>query len=540
MVAELGETQDPQQLVPGKPEAIEENARVLSARSDRANWAGEGLLAIDTGAWEGPAAREFQDKFSFEPRKWFAAADALDSGASALEDYASTLRWAQAQAVEAIQLWNQGQEATQQATARHDSAVAQAAAHNQPATPFTDPGEATRQAARDTLERARAQLKDAGDTAAGILRGETDAAPQKSSWLDDVGHFLGDVGAHIVNDMASFGNALLHHPEDVVSALGGLGLTVASGAGMVGGGLLTATGEGAIVGVPAMGISAAGAVTGVGMMTAAMGDLASHAGGDDRVEPIKTNDGSAGPAPVAQPTPAHGLSDMFTNGPPKASDLDRYAQEQGLDQDTDTQRATQVCRRQRHRPDDDQTGQPPRAGQCRPARRVEKRIRPAHRSGGKPRGQKEPRQPYPHRMGLVTVQNYTDFPDLTQVYLEDSFVLDITEDASSISFELEAVLTPQHPAYHAPQPGEQYCYADADLIIDGATKVHWIERTHHAYTDASGESDLGNIDSMLHTNDHYDIAGDWGQVHVYSRNAPRLVFKDSDDSGELKPVDATP
>ena len=163
-MAELGETQDPRQLVPGKPEAIDENVRVLRARGDRANQAGEGLLAIDTGAWQGPAAREFQDKFSYEPGKWFGAADALSGAADVLAQYADTLRWAQSQAVEAIDLWNRGQAATQQARAEHDTAVAQATANNQAAPPFTDPGESSRQAARDVLNRARSQLNEAGDS----------------------------------------------------------------------------------------------------------------------------------------------------------------------------------------------------------------------------------------------------------------------------------------------------------------------------------------------------------------------------------------
>lgn len=293
-MAELGETQDPQELVPGKPEAIEENARVLHARADRANWAGEGLQAIDTGAWEGPGAQAFHDKFSYEPGKWFAAADSLEVAASALDDYSASLRWAQGQAIEAMQRWEQGQATTQQAKTAHDTVVAQAAAQNQPAPAFSDPGETIRQAARDTLDRARTQLAATGDDAAATLRAATERAPQESSWLDDVGGFLGDVGAHIVNDVASFSNAMLHHPGDVVGALGGLGLTVASGAGMVGGGLLTATGEGAIVGVPAMGVSAAGEATGIGMMTAAIGDLASHAGGDDQEELIETGGSDSG------------------------------------------------------------------------------------------------------------------------------------------------------------------------------------------------------------------------------------------------------
>ncbi|HKS43682.1 MAG TPA: hypothetical protein VJT49_00945 [Amycolatopsis sp.] len=80
-MAELGETQDPQALVPGKPEAIEENARILRTRAGRAGDAADGLRAIDTGgAWQGPAARAFHDKFSYEPSKWFAAADSSRSG----------------------------------------------------------------------------------------------------------------------------------------------------------------------------------------------------------------------------------------------------------------------------------------------------------------------------------------------------------------------------------------------------------------------------------------------------------------------------
>ncbi|GAA4661557.1 putative T7SS-secreted protein [Amycolatopsis dongchuanensis] len=294
-MAELGETQDPLQLVPGKPEAIDENVRVLRARGERANWAGEGLLAIDTGAWEGPAAQTFRDKFSYESAKWFNAADSLSGAANVLAEYADTLRWAQGQAIEAVDLWNQGQAATQQAKSAHDTAAAEAAANNQPPPPFIDPGESARQAARDTLGRARSQLQEVGDRVAGFLRDYAADAPQDSSWLDDVGHFFLDVGTHIVNDVASFGNAMLHHPEDVLGALGGLGLTVASGAGVAGGVVLSATGEGAVVGVPLAGASAAGVATGVGTMTATISDLGSHAGGDDRVEVIKPRRESSTP-----------------------------------------------------------------------------------------------------------------------------------------------------------------------------------------------------------------------------------------------------
>src|SRR5215217_9049321 len=69
-------------------------------------------------------------------------------------------------------------------------------------------------------------------------------------------------------------------------------------------------------------------------------------------------------------------------------------------------------------------------------------------------------------------KNYTDFPELINVYLEDSFVLGIQEESDFLSLSIEAVLTPENPNYHPPLPGEQYCYMDADLVIDGATSIH--------------------------------------------------------------------
>lgn len=183
-MAELGETNDPKQLVPGKPEAIEENARVLQGRANSAAQAGQGLLAVDTGAWKGKAANEFHDKFTYEPRKWFYGEDALESGAEALTGYAETLRWAQVQATEAIARWNQSQAATQQAKDGHDKATKQNQEQNQPPPPpFSDPGEQHRQAAREILQNARQQLRGAGDEAASVLKGYAEKARNRRAGL---------------------------------------------------------------------------------------------------------------------------------------------------------------------------------------------------------------------------------------------------------------------------------------------------------------------------------------------------------------------
>lgn len=198
MAAELGSTRDPQALIPGNPEAIEDNARVLRTLGQAATDAGDGLRGVDTGAWGGPAANAFHDTFSYEPPKWHTVGDALTDAATALTGYADTLRWAQGQAAEAIRLWEAGQRATQQAQAQHNAAVEHANQQNQanaaagnPNTvqvaPFTDPGEQQRQAARDLLQRARQQLTEAGDRTTEVLRGHTHNAPEGRDWLDELG-----------------------------------------------------------------------------------------------------------------------------------------------------------------------------------------------------------------------------------------------------------------------------------------------------------------------------------------------------------------
>lgn len=328
-MAELGETKDPRELVPGRPEAIEENTRVLLARAERAAHAAEGLRAIDTGSWEGPAAHAFHDKFSYEPAKWFTAADSLEAGAGALTNYASTLRWAQGQAGEAVRLWEQGQLATQQAVAAHDAALAQAASQNQPVPPFADPGEASRQAARDTLTRARGQLSEAGDIAAGIVRGETDA-PEKSSWLDNLGDALSAAGAHVVNGVASVGNAMLHHPEHMLAAAAGVGLTALSATGEVAGVALDATGVGAVAGVPLNAVSAAGMAAGVGITGAAVASIASHAAGDDQVTPMNTGDDADADADAGS---GSGSGSAAGEPPKEITGLTEHGEQQALGRD---------------------------------------------------------------------------------------------------------------------------------------------------------------------------------------------------------------
>lgn len=242
-------------------------------------------------------------------------------------------------------MWNQAQAATTAAKTRHDQAVQQATerareltAAGTPTTaapiPFFDPGAGQRAAAQDMLARARSQLDSAGNTAADAIARARDTAPPKPGFWDQVGDFfsglghdLAQVGEGLLNAGASVGNAIIHHPGDVLTAAGGLALTTISAAGDGLGTVLDATVAGAIVGVPINAVSTAGVATGVGMMAMRAGDLAGHAAGDDHVTPMRDRPPAAGSGEPPANTPPHGepgsLSDLNDQ---QLRNYNRYAQ----------------------------------------------------------------------------------------------------------------------------------------------------------------------------------------------------------------------
>lgn len=116
--------------------------------------------------------------------------------------------------------------------------------------------------------------------------------------------------------------------------------------------------------------------------------------------------------------------------------------------------------------------------------------------------------------------DYTGLQPLEAIYLEDSHVLSIVECPGCLAFEMEAVLTPQHPAYHQPRAGEQYCYARGDLVFTNVAKVDWVRGSNSRSIDASGDEDLGNIDRLTYTNGVYTAEGDWGEVLIHSAANP--------------------
>lgn len=99
----------------------------------------------------------------------------------------------------------------------------------------------------------------------------------------------------MVNGLASFDNAMIHHPGDTAAMAGGAGLMLLGAAGDAGGGALDVTVAGAVVGVPLNVVSTGAIVAGGGMVVAGAGDLMMHASSDDGVNPARTDhEGAAG------------------------------------------------------------------------------------------------------------------------------------------------------------------------------------------------------------------------------------------------------
>ncbi|MBI6669919.1 hypothetical protein B1F73_25990 [Pseudomonas syringae] len=110
--------------------------------------------------------------------------------------------------------------------------------------------------------------------------------------------------------------------------------------------------------------------------------------------------------------------------------------------------------------------------------------------------------------------NYHEIQELSNFYFGDSYVLAIEEDIRSLTFKLEAVVLESHPMYEKPVTSEQYCYRKISLCFLNVDSFEWIDRRFIAFSDSSGETDYGNIDSFSSSDDGYTLSGDWGKVIV--------------------------
>lgn len=207
---ELGETEDPRELIHGSEGALRARAGHLRKFATAFENVGQGMRSLDPGEWRGQAADAFRAKFDVQPKQWLTAADACTAAAAALEAYADMVGWAQQQAQAAIDAYRAAQDASRRAAESYDAKVT---AYNQaadrynttaeaggdpgvkPTKPgdFVDPGTAGREEAKETLSDARRRRTDEAQDARRKLTAALESAPPKPEFTDRMGADAADL-----------------------------------------------------------------------------------------------------------------------------------------------------------------------------------------------------------------------------------------------------------------------------------------------------------------------------------------------------------
>src|ERR1700685_3701590 len=106
---QLGQTDDPTQLIHGDAQQVGDAATRLKEFSTAFGEVSTGLAGVNVEHWQGVAADAFRAKYAPEPKRWSDAGTACGESSAALEDYAHTLTWAEGQARDAMPPYARGQ-----------------------------------------------------------------------------------------------------------------------------------------------------------------------------------------------------------------------------------------------------------------------------------------------------------------------------------------------------------------------------------------------------------------------------------------------
>ncbi|MEU9488715.1 putative T7SS-secreted protein [Streptomyces decoyicus] len=265
---QLGESDDPKELIHGDVARINESAAHLKDFYTAFERVGQGIRKLDAGSWKGKAADSFHEKFDVHPKQWMRTADACEAAWKALDSYAETVSWAQKKAQSAIDAWQAAEDKSKKAqdAYRHqlNTYIAKADAYNaardqgsdpgpKPDMPgaFRDPGDQGREAAQDLLKNARSQRNEAAEKAQHALKGALEHAPQAPKFTTEAAldtadgiaaggmnlmHVVGGVGkgfvetvnlVRTVNPMEPYNVA---HPHMYLANVAKIGLGLASSA----------------------------------------------------------------------------------------------------------------------------------------------------------------------------------------------------------------------------------------------------------------------------------------------------------------------
>ncbi|MEU1459294.1 putative T7SS-secreted protein [Streptomyces sp. NPDC005727] len=186
---QLGESEDPKELIHGDPAKLRETAGHLRNFATSFGAVAAGMRKLDSSEFKGEAADAFRRKFATHQVKWGQTAEACGQAAEALENFAHTVEWAQAQAREAVAKYREGKSASDehlQKVRTYNLAVELGRKDPGPKPSEQDPGDEARHAAEQFLSDARRQRTQHAAEAADRLRAALQHAPHEPSALNQL------------------------------------------------------------------------------------------------------------------------------------------------------------------------------------------------------------------------------------------------------------------------------------------------------------------------------------------------------------------
>ncbi|MER8066724.1 putative T7SS-secreted protein [Streptomyces sp. NPDC094034] len=220
---QLGQTEEADELIHGRPEKIAATVKNLRDFQKAFDLVGGGMKKLDSGHWKGEGADAFREKFQTLPTDWLRAADAFEDAAKALETYSTSVTGAQGKAREAIALYKEGNETSKTAADEFNKKVDayNAARDGEAPLPhpgkFTDPGAAKRQRAREILNDARRARNEAAETAKGAITAAMAHAPKEPTGRERAKLELMDWGLGQGVELAHFGGGVVKGTAGLVN-----------------------------------------------------------------------------------------------------------------------------------------------------------------------------------------------------------------------------------------------------------------------------------------------------------------------------------
>lgn len=114
------------------------------------------------------------------------------------------------------------------------------------------------------------------------------------------------------------------------------------------------------------------------------------------------------------------------------------------------------------------------------------------------------------------MSSYSKCQNLTDLYLEGSWVLSIRAIPTKLEMMLDFALREGHANYVSPSSGEQYCYKRGTLVFTPIRELHWVDQGRQPAVDASGEMDYGSLDVVEFNATAWHLDGDFGTISVLS------------------------